>query len=164
MTLSQEQHKSEREEFNRWYENDYMAGLDGPGEFDDHRNCYAQFQVHMAWCAYQAGRASMLRQPTGSREAFEAEFQADWEDPAMAQERAIWSKAWAASMLRPIPEVEEWRLVPIDLNAFAEVCHNAHIDYALDKFPSYERAIEHHYITLLNALRDQSPPSNVEPT
>lgn len=120
MTLSQEQQKSEREEFEAHVRKHHRFWTLHREESGD----YSSMSVFGAWEGWKAGRASMLR---------------------------------------PIPEVEGWRLVPLDLDAFAEVCHNAHIDYALDKFPSYERAIEHHYITLLNALRDQSPPSNVEP-
>lgn len=40
---------------------------------------------------------------------------------------------------------------PLDLNEFAEICHNAHIAFCLDKFPSEERALEHFYIEHLNA-------------
>ena len=50
----QAEQQSERERFEAWFEHDYMAGLDGPGEWDAERNCYMQLPVHMAWCAYRA--------------------------------------------------------------------------------------------------------------
>lgn len=43
-----------REDFEQWFEHEFMNGLDGPGEWDEDRNCYVIFQVHMAfkgWCA-----------------------------------------------------------------------------------------------------------------
>ena len=50
-----------RDEFERWYEHEFMGGLDGPGEWDVERNCYVVFQVHMAWKGYQAAYAAGQR-------------------------------------------------------------------------------------------------------
>lgn len=50
-----------REEFEHWYEHEFMAGLDGPGEWDVERNCYVQLPVHMAWKGYQAAYAAGQR-------------------------------------------------------------------------------------------------------
>lgn len=55
----------------------------------------------------------------------------------------------------------------LGLDEFAEICHAAHIDFCLDKFPSYERAIEHHYLGHLNrcaaALEAKQPLGVDEP-
>lgn len=51
------------------------------------------------------------------------------------------------------PQQAGWKMLkPLDLNQFAEVCYAAHIDFCLDKFPSEERALEYHYIGLLNRM------------
>lgn len=50
----QAEQQIERKRFEAWLENDYMSGLDGPGEWDAERNCYVQLPVHMAWCAFRA--------------------------------------------------------------------------------------------------------------
>lgn len=42
--------------------------------------------------------------------------------------------------------MSEQQFAPLDLNEFAEICHNAHIAFCLDKFPSSEPALEHFYI------------------
>lgn len=58
-----------------------------------------------------------------------------------------------AAALSTQPQQAGWTMLePLDLNQFAEVCHDAHIDFCLDKFPSEERALEHHYIGLLNRM------------
>lgn len=67
---------TEREAFERWFSEDFMSGLDGVGEFDEERNCYVIFQVHMAWKGWQASRQQALEeiQPVLDRIKEHAEF------------------------------------------------------------------------------------------
>lgn len=51
---------TEREAFERWFSEDFMSGLDGAGEFDEERNCYVTFEVHMAWKGWKASRQQAL--------------------------------------------------------------------------------------------------------
>jgi hypothetical protein len=43
-----------REDFEPWFRDDFMNGMDDAGEWDAERNCYVIHQVHMAWKGYQA--------------------------------------------------------------------------------------------------------------
>ena len=45
---------TDREAFERWFEDGFMDGMDTVGEWDAERNCYTVFQVHMAWKGWQA--------------------------------------------------------------------------------------------------------------
>jgi len=105
--------------------------------------------------------------PASERERFEAwaiehhEDVPQWTGSRYRQD--VWEDLWIAWQARAAlshPSTPQgWQPIePLDLNVFAEICHNAHIDFALDKFPSYERAIEHHYIWMLNAINAQRPP------
>jgi hypothetical protein len=51
-----------REDFEPWFRDDFMRGMDDAGEWDAERNCYVIHQVHMAWKGYQAAteRAAKL--------------------------------------------------------------------------------------------------------
>ena len=66
-------HQSDQEAlaaFEAWFEHEFMACLDGPGEWDEERNCYVAYQVHMAWKGYQA--AWNRRQPARAEVALKA--------------------------------------------------------------------------------------------
>lgn len=52
--------KEARRQFELWFADVFMDGMDDAGEWDDERNCYVQFQVHMAWKGWQASRQQAL--------------------------------------------------------------------------------------------------------
>lgn len=51
-----------RRQFELWFADVFMDGMDDAGEWDDERNCYVQFQVHMAWKGWQASRQQALEE------------------------------------------------------------------------------------------------------
>lgn len=75
-----------------------------------------------------------------------------WTVSESAAYRGFFAHGYRAA-LSTQPQQAGWKMLePLDLNQFAEVCYAAHIDFALDKFPSEERSLEHHYIGLLNRM------------
>jgi hypothetical protein len=43
-----------RAAFERWFQDDFLNGMDTAGGWDAERNCYVTHQVHMAWMGWQA--------------------------------------------------------------------------------------------------------------